>query len=129
MFWLLAKTDQLYKKEFAFLEKFFPFSADPISKGAWFTERPRRSHKSCLPMKVVSLWKELQKKYQGYPVTGCNSHYCWNTLNENDLKYSKIPILRPPLRLSKRGLKDHFWTVPKVVCNQIYTECRKWSKE
>ena len=32
--------------------------------------------------------------------------------------YSKIPILRPPLRLSKSGLKDHFWTVPKVVSNQ-----------
>ena len=29
--------------------------------------------------------------------------------------YSKIPILRPPLGLSKSGLKDHFWTVPKVV--------------
>ena len=26
--------------------------------------------------------------------------------------YSKIPILRPPLGLSKSGLKDHFWTVP-----------------
>ena len=32
--------------------------------------------------------------------------------------YSKIPILRPPLGLSKSGLKDHFWTVPKVVFNQ-----------
>ena len=40
-------------------------------------------------------------------------------------KYSKIPILRPPLRLSKSGLKDHFWTVPKVVSNQMYTGCRK----
>ena len=39
--------------------------------------------------------------------------------------YSKIPILRPPLRLSKSGLKDHFWTVPKVVSNQRYTGCRK----
>ena len=28
--------------------------------------------------------------------------------------YSKIPLLR----LSKSGLKDHFWTVPKVVSNQ-----------
>ena len=28
------------------------------------------------------------------------------------VQYSKIPILRPPLRLSKSGLKDHFWTVP-----------------
>ena len=36
-------------------------------------------------------------------------------------KYSKIPILRPPLGLSKSGLKDHFWTVPKVVSNQRYT--------
>ena len=34
------------------------------------------------------------------------------------LKYSKIPILRPLLELSKSGLKDHFWTVPKVVFNQ-----------
>ena len=40
-------------------------------------------------------------------------------------KYSKIPILGPPLGLSKSGLKDHFWTVPKVVSNQIYTGCRK----
>ena len=39
--------------------------------------------------------------------------------------YSKIPILRPPLGLSKSGLKDHFWTVPKVVSNQVYTGCRK----
>ena len=39
--------------------------------------------------------------------------------------YSKIPILRPPVRLSKSGLKDHFWTVPKVVSNQRYTGCRK----
>ena len=36
-------------------------------------------------------------------------------------KYSKIPILRPPLRLPKSGLKDHFWTVPRVVSNQMYT--------
>ena len=43
--------------------------------------------------------------------------------------YSKIPILRPPLELSKRGLKDHFWTVPKVVSNQRYTGWRKWRKE
>ena len=39
--------------------------------------------------------------------------------------YSKIPILRPPLGLSKSGLKDHFWTVPKVVSNQRYLGCRK----
>ena len=44
-------------------------------------------------------------------------------------KYSKIPKLRPPLGLSKSGLKDHFWTVPKVVFNQRYTGCRKWRKE
>ena len=43
--------------------------------------------------------------------------------------YSKFPILRPPLELSKSGLKDHFWTVPKVVSDQIYTGCRKWIKE
>ena len=40
-------------------------------------------------------------------------------------KYSKIPILRPPLGLSKSGLKDHFWTVPKVVSHQMYTGCKK----
>ena len=40
-------------------------------------------------------------------------------------KYSKIPILRPPLELSKSGLKDHFWTVPKAVSNQRHTGCRK----
>ena len=45
--------------------------------------------------------------------------FCLNTI------YSKIPILRPPLGLFKSGLKDHFWTVPKVVSNQRYTECRK----
>ena len=39
--------------------------------------------------------------------------------------YSKIPVLRPPLGLSKSGPKDHFWTVPKVVSNQRYTGCRK----
>ena len=39
--------------------------------------------------------------------------------------YSKIPILRPPLRQSKSGLKNHFWTVPKVVSNQMYTGYRK----
>ena len=39
--------------------------------------------------------------------------------------YSKIPLLRPPLGLSKSGLKDHFLTVPKVVSNQRYTGCRK----
>ena len=41
------------------------------------------------------------------------------------MKYSQVPILRPPLGLSKSGLKDHFWTVPKVVSNQRYTWCRK----
>ena len=39
--------------------------------------------------------------------------------------YSKIPILRPPLELSKSGLKELFWTVPKVVSNQRYTRWRK----
>ena len=39
-------------------------------------------------------------------------------------KYSKIPILRPPLGLSKSGLKDHSWTFPKVVSNQRYTGCK-----
>ena len=29
--------------------------------------------------------------------------------------YSKIPAFRPPFRLSKSGLKDHVWTVPKVL--------------
>ena len=44
-------------------------------------------------------------------------------------KYSKIPILRPHLRLSKSGLRDHFWTVPKVVSNQMYTGCRNEEKD
>ena len=43
--------------------------------------------------------------------------------------YSKIPILRPPLGLSKSGLKDHFWTISKVVSDQMYTKCRKRRKE
>ena len=42
-----------------------------------------------------------------------------------DMAYSKIPILRPLLGKSKSGLKDHFWTVPKVVFNQRYTKCGK----
>ena len=41
------------------------------------------------------------------------------------MQYSKIPIVRPALGLSKSGLKDHFWTVPKVVSNQMCTGCRK----
>ena len=45
-----------------------------------------------------------------------------------DTKYSKISIIRPPLGLFKSGLKDHFWTVPKVVSNQRYTGCRKRRK-
>ena len=53
----------------------------------------------------------------------------WDGLSLRMIKYSKIPIIRPPLRLSKSGLKDHFWTVPKVVSNQMHTGCRKWSKE
>ena len=48
------------------------------------------------------------------------------SLSFHELKrYSKIPLLRPPLGMSKSGLKDHFWTVPKVVSNQMYTGCRK----
>ena len=43
-------------------------------------------------------------------------------------KYSKIPILRPPLGLFKSGLKDHFWTIPKVVSDQRYTGCGKEEK-
>ena len=39
--------------------------------------------------------------------------------------YSKMPILRPPLGLSKSGPQDHFWTVPKVVSNLKYIGCRK----
>ena len=42
--------------------------------------------------------------------------------------YSKIPILRPPLGLSKSGLKDHFLTVPKVVSNKRYTCVEKEEK-
>ena len=43
----------------------------------------------------------------------------------NQRTYSKIPILRPPLGLSKSGLKDHFCTDPKVISNQRYTGCGK----
>ena len=39
--------------------------------------------------------------------------------------YSKVPILWQPLGLSKSGLKDPFWTVRKVVSNQMYIGCRK----
>ena len=35
-----------------------------------------------------------------------------------EFNYSKILILRPPLGLSKSGLKDYFWIVPKVVSNR-----------
>ena len=41
--------------------------------------------------------------------------------------YSKIPILRPPLKLSKSGLKDHFWTVPKVVLKTTFGQSQRWS--
>ena len=43
----------------------------------------------------------------------------------NNCKYSKIPILRQPLELSKSGLQDHLWIVPKAVSNQKNTGCRK----
>ena len=49
-------------------------------------------------------------------------------VNIQNKNYSKIPILRPPLRLSKSGLKDHFWTVSKVVSNLRYTVCRNEEK-
>ena len=42
-------------------------------------------------------------------------------------KYSKIPILRPFLGLSKSGLKDHFWTVPKVVLKTTFGQSQRWS--
>ena len=32
---------------------------------------------------------------------------------------------RQPLGLSKSGLKDQYWTVPKVVSNPMYSGCRK----
>ena len=41
--------------------------------------------------------------------------------------YSKIPIIRPPLRQSKSGLKDHFWTVPKVVLKTTFGQSQRWS--
>ena len=64
--------------------------------------------------------------------------YFWlldNKSNENSrsFKYCSIiqknRILWPPFRLSKSGLKDHFWTVSKVAPNQRYTGCRKCRKE
>ena len=51
-----------------------------------------------------------------------------NQYSQQGRIYSKIPILRPPLGLSKSGLKDHFWTVPKVVSNQRYTGCKNEEK-
>ena len=63
--------------------------------------------------------------FVGYSSTNAT---CWNPVKVNYI-YSKIPILRPPLGLSKSGLKDHFWTIRKVVSNQRYTVCRKWRKE
>ena len=45
------------------------------------------------------------------PFSVLSVQFCLNTT------YSEISILRPPLGLSKSGLKDHFWTVPKVVSN------------
>ena len=50
------------------------------------------------------------------------------TVVSKPMKYSKILILRPPLGLSKSGLKDHFWTVPKVVSNQRYTGLKNEEK-
>ena len=38
---------------------------------------------------------------------GCLQELC-QTAYLRTMKYSKIPIIRPPLRLSKSGLKDHF---------------------
>ena len=58
----------------------------------------------------------LCNEYPGKPHLYRKSGVCW---------YSKIPILRPPLGLSKSGLKDHFLTVPKVVSNQRFTGCKK----
>ena len=54
-----------------------------------------------------------------------NALFCMWIAVEPIMNYSKIPILRPPLGLFKSGLKDHFWTVPKVVSNQRDTGCTK----
>ena len=41
-------------------------------------------------------------------------------------KYSKIPISRPPLGLSKSGLKDHLWDCPKVVLKTTFGQSQRW---
>ena len=76
----------------------------------------------------ISLWSS-----NGQIPSALTVHVIWRLhfrpVYEPNQNYSKIPILRPPLGLSKSGLKDHFWTVSKVVSNQRYTGCRKWRKE
>ena len=69
----------------------------------------------------INLWKTAVLVMTGRPVHMWKMAllvliYFWQAYSHQVCgRYSKIPILRPPLRLSKSGLKDHFWTVPKVV--------------
>ena len=76
--------------------------------------------------------KRLLRTCIDYLLLGCiaidTKQKVISTALNNQPTYSKIPILRPPLGLFKSGLKDHFWTVPKVVSNQMYTGCRNWRK-
>ena len=67
------------------------------------------------------------------PVKSLQSNDFWGfnkaSYCDSQIIYSKISILQPPLGLFKSGLRDHFWTVPKVVSNQRYIWCGKWRKE
>ena len=94
-------------------------------------ESRRRKHKLVL---LYKMYNNLTPFYLSPLVPPMVQHTTrYNLRNAGDLQtiysrsslYSKIPILRPHLGLSKSGLKDHFWTVPKVVSNQRYTGCKK----
>ena len=104
-------------------------------RGKNVLDRVATSASACLPSKVnisQCIWPQtmhsakysktftMQEKSKAH-----QSNYMYLSKNIWLVRYSKIPIIRPPLKLSKSGLKDHFWTVPKVVSNQMYTGCRK----
>ena len=79
-----------------------------------------------LKRKNVHVWNTNEKKITSFYLKNVFSRAMKeNFISHRNIIYSKIPILRPPLGLSKSGLKDHFWTVPKVVSNKRYTVCRK----
>ena len=82
-----------------------------------FVEHPKcRTERKCLKK------KKMKKKNEQIPYQPCVQQ---DPVKTEPPIHSKIPILRSSLGLSKSGLKDHFWTFPKVVSNQRYTGCRK----